>query len=225
MTIEEKSKCVLFDLDGTLTDSCEGVVGGTVYGLEKAGLEIPSRDVLMTFIGPPLTLSFRGTLGLDEQTSERVLTYYREYYNERGYAENRVYDGVELMLAALKAQGYRLFVATSKPEEISKRIVATFGLDKYFERVFGASLDDSRSSKASVLAYALEAMGADGTNSVMVGDRKFDVIGAAENGLKCIGVLYGYGDRKELEEAGAAAIAETPDSVVDIIKDFMNGAA
>lgn len=217
MTVEEELKFVLFDLDGTLTDSCEGVVGGTIYGLEKAGQKIPSRDVLMTFIGPPLTVSFRGTLGLDEQTSERVLTYYREYYNERGYAENRVYDGVERMLASLKARGYRLFVATSKPEEISKRIVATFGLDKYFERVFGASLDDSRSSKASVIAYALAAIGADGKNAVMVGDRKFDVIGAAENGLKCIGVLYGYGDRKELEEVGAAAIAETPDEVVDII--------
>lgn len=212
-------KYVFFDLDGTLTDSCEGVIGGTVYGLTKAGLEVPSRDVLMTFIGPPLTESFRETLGLDAATSARVLTYYREYYNVRGYAENRVYDGVKDMLAALKIRGLRLFVATSKPEEISKRIVAKFGLDAFFDRVFGASLDDSRSSKSSVIKYALENIGAEKSSVVMVGDRKFDVIGAAENGLECIGVLYGYGSRAELEGAGAAAIAATPKDVEEIIKN------
>ncbi len=207
-------KYVLFDLDGTLTDSSAGVIGGTVYGLNKLGLNVPPREVLMTFIGPPLMESFRGTLGLDEETAKKVLANYREYYFARGYAENRVYDGVKQMLQSLKELGLRLFVATSKPEEISKRIIREFGLEIYFDEVFGASLDESRSSKASVIEYALNAIGADGSNAVMVGDRKYDVIGAAQNGLKCIGVLYGYGDRAELTQAGAIEIAKTPQDVV-----------
>ena len=208
---------VLFDLDGTLTDSYDGIINSVRHSLKKLGAPCPDDKRLKCFIGPPLWDSFVTHCGFDKQTAERAVEYYREYYSVNGWQENKVYDGVEEMLQGLKAKGKTLGVATSKPEHYSKKIVNLFGLDKYFDFVAGATFDESRSTKDKVIAYALEQTNVPKSRIVMVGDRSHDISGAKANGLKSIGVLYGYGDRAELTTAGADYIAITPHDVVTII--------
>ena len=198
---------VLFDLDGTLTDPGLGITNSVMYALERFGIHESHRQKLYPFIGPPLWDSFMRFYGMSRGDAQRAVTFYREYYADRGLFENTVYPGIPQMLEALKAQGKTLAVATSKPEGFSLKILDHFGLSRYFDRIAGASLDQSRSRKADVIRYALsELSGSDSGTTVMVGDREHDVLGAREVGLPCIGVLYGYGDRPELEAAGAASI-------------------
>lgn len=209
--------CILFDLDGTLTDSFDGITNSVFYALKKMGEPLPDKRELYPFIGPPLSESFGARFDGDMKKAERAVAFYREYYSTNGWAQNRVYDGVEDMLALLKAAGKRLLIATSKPEHFSKRIAEHFGLNKYIEHVYGASFDSSRDTKDKVIAYALNSIGADKKSVVMIGDRKHDVLGAKENGIESIGVLYGYGSREELETAGADFIAATPKDIIDLV--------
>ncbi len=198
---------VLFDLDGTLTDPAEGITNSLMHAQRRLGMAVSPREALYVFIGPPLIETFMSEWGLTRAESERALQYYREYFVDRGIFENVPYEGVEECLADLKAAGLRLYVATSKPEPLSLRILEHFGLLPYFEAVAGSTMDEKRTKKGEVIAYALQTFGLDPAETVMVGDREHDVIGARENGLNCIGVLYGYGSRTELTAAGAADLA------------------
>lgn len=209
-------RTVLFDLDGTLTDPGEGITNSVAYSLKKFGIDVADKKELYKFIGPPLVDSFMNYYGFSEEKAELAVKYYREYFRDTGIFENRVYDGIPELLAEIKESGRKIVLATSKPEEFAKRILVHFELDKYFDVAAGATMDTSRSKKSDVIKYALELCGnPDKTQTVMIGDRKHDIIGAKQNGLDSIGVLYGYGDFDELHAAGADYIAE---SVADIIK-------
>ena len=207
---------ILFDLDGTLTDPGLGITNSVAYALKRWNIEVEDRKSQYKFIGPPLQDSFAQYYGFSAQDALRAVDVYREYFREKGLFENEVYPGVESMLKALKEQGKTLILATSKPEEFAIRILKHFHLDGYFTVMAGATMDTSRNKKGDVIAYALREAGVlDKSKAVMVGDREHDVIGANQNGLDSIGVLFGYGDRDELEKAGATYIAPT---VEDILK-------
>lgn len=213
-------KYVLFDLDGTLTDPALGITNSIMHALSKMGREIPPRESLYCFIGPPLIPAFMRFLGMSEEEAKRALVYYREYFSERGLFENTPYDGIAGALSELKSRGYRLTVATSKPEVFAVRIAEKFGLDTYFECICGATLDETRTKKADVIEYALGQLGAVAEECIMIGDRHHDVDGARALGMKSIGVLWGYGSRDELTEAGADAIAEAVADVVDLVEEM-----
>ena len=209
---------VLFDLDGTLTDPGEGITKSVEYALKKFDIITQDRRELYKFIGPPLKDSFMKYYGFSEEKAEQAIAYYREYFRDIGIFENEVYEGVENMLRTLHVDGKRLVLATSKPEEFAIRILDHFGLKKYFAVTAGASMDSSRSKKGDVIAYAIslcENFNKD--TAVMIGDREHDIIGAKENGLKSIGVLYGYGDENELKTAGADYIVSTTEDILKLI--------
>ena len=212
-----KLRCIFFDLDGTLTDSGPGITASVAYALKKLGIDPPEPERLRSFIGPPLMSSFARWYGFDEAQCREAVRLYREYFTAGGMFENSVYPGVPEALERLRAAGFRLAVATSKPELFSRQIIAHFGLEGYFEAVCGAAMDESRTEKADVLRYALETMGAGAAESLMVGDREHDVLGAKAVGVPCLGVLWGYGSREELTGAGAAALAETPEEMAERI--------
>lgn len=208
---------IYFDLDGTLTDSGPGIMNAVAYALAAMGRPVPSRASMRRFIGPPLSYSFQAYEGMNPEDARRAVELYRVYYNDRGKFENTPYPGIDRLLEALQAKGKRLYVATSKPEGLSVEILEHFGLAGYFERIAGSTLDDSRSTKIQVLRYAIGMGGRE--RAVMVGDRHLDVEGARENGLPCVGVVYGYGSRQELQEAGALALADTVEDLLHILED------
>lgn len=209
---------ILFDLDGTLTNSELGITKSVQHALKKFGIEVEDRTVLRPFIGPPLGESFQVYYGMSEEESERAIEYYRERFSVKGLYENEVYEGVEKMLQDLKESGKKLILATSKPEKFTMLILEYFDLLKYFDFVAGATMDGSRGEKADVIRYALEISGIeDKSEAIMVGDRKFDILGAKENGLASIGVLYGFGDREELTEARADYIVEKAEDIVKVL--------
>ena len=205
-----KYKQLLFDLDGTLTDSGEGILNSVMYALKEIGEPIPPKSELYSFVGPPLKNSFMEILELDEATAIKAMAYYREYFSQKGLFENEVYEGVKELLVRLNEQGYQLYVATSKPEKFAKEILDYFDLTNQFKGIYGASLDSSRLEKAAVIAYAMASEDLEPQGTLMIGDRKHDVLGAKENKLNTLGVLYGYGNQAELENAGAIALVETP---------------
>ena len=216
---ELTGRVVLFDLDGTLTDSAPGITAAAAYALSHYGIDVPDRRALLRFVGPPLRDSFMEFYGFSaEQAEEAVTRYYRAYYRERGLFECSVYDGVPEMLEALRALGARLLLATSKPEVFARAVLERFGLLPLFSGVTGSNLDGTRESKAEVVACALAGAGvSDPAAAVMVGDRRFDVAGARAAGVDTIGVLYGYGSLNELTQAGADDIAATPEQLRDLI--------
>jgi phosphoglycolate phosphatase len=207
---------IFFDLDGTLTDPKPGITGSIQYALQKLGLPVPSQDELTWCIGPPLRASFVTMLGA-ETHADLAVSYYRERFADVGLFENSLYPDIEYTLAALKQSHGRLFVATSKPHVFAVRIIEHFGLTGYFEQVFGSELDGTRVNKGDLLAYALAQTAVDGRRALMIGDRSHDIIGAKNNGMAAIGVLYGYGTERELIEAGASHICATPRAVHDHI--------
>lgn len=201
-------KYILFDLDGTLTDPKEGITKSFQYALEAYGIHEENLDALVKYIGPPLKDSFMEGYGFDETKAIAAVKKYRERFEVTGLYENIVYDGICGVLDQLVENGYQLIVATSKPEKFAKIIISHFGLEKYFIDVCGSNLDLSRDKKEDVIAYILEKHRiTEREGVVMVGDRKYDVIGAKKFQIPCVGVLYGFGSEEELLEAGAAAIA------------------
>lgn len=205
---------ILFDLDGTLTDSVLGVINGFSYVIEKMGKPVPPESQLRKFVGPPLIVSFGTHLGYPPDEAEKAVEMFREYYNEMGGAlENVVYPGVEKLLSDLKIAGKTLVVATSKGTRAANIVLEHFDLKKYF--AFIATADDEiRPRKVDVIRYALDSCGvSDLSKAVMVGDREHDVLAAKEVGIDSIGVLYGYGGREELLAAGATFLAATPADV------------
>ena len=208
-------KAVFFDLDGTLTDSGEGIINCAILALEYFGLPIPSREALRVFVGPPLDQSFINH-GVPADKTGEAIRVYRSRYTTVGKFENFPYPGVEELLQKLKNAGCRLFVATSKPEGMSVEILEKFGLAHYFEKICGATLDGSRSHKADVIAYLLSQV-EDVENVVMVGDTAFDVIGAKAHGIDTIGVSWGYGKVSDMTDAGAVSIAHSMDELYNQI--------
>lgn len=208
---------ILFDLDGTLTDPGLGITNSVMYALEKMGYKVPPREELYKFIGPPLLDSFQVYFGMTPKQAEEAVRRYREYFSQGGLTENEVYPGIPEMLEELVKAGKHLVLATSKPEKFARIIMAHFGLDRYVRDIAGATMDPSRSKKGDVIAYALREFGVDPVSAVMVGDREHDVIGGRENGLPTVGVTFGYGSREELEEAGAAAVADSPAQLLEIL--------
>ena len=209
---------ILFDLDGTLTDPGIGITNSVMYALKKFNIEVPDRTALYKFIGPPLKGSFEEFYHFTPDQSEQAVSYYREYFRKQGMLENVVYDGIPEMLDHLKASGRKLIVATSKPEAFTLEILRHFRLYDYFDFIAGATMDDTRNKKADIIRYALESCGiTNKVSAIMIGDRKHDIIGAKENGLDSIGVLFGYGDRKELTDAGATFIAVSAEEVEKLL--------
>ncbi len=207
---------IFFDLDGTLSDPKPGITGSIQYALEKLNIRVPTQDELTWCIGPPLRASFVALLG-GEQRADRGVELYRERFGTIGLFENTLYDGIVPVLAALHGSGRKLYVATSKPHVFADRIIDHFDLRKYFTRVFGSELDGTRVDKSDLLRYALDETETDPARAIMIGDRKHDVIGAANNGIAAIGAIYGYGGRSELTEAGAKHLAATPAEIAGFI--------
>jgi len=199
---------VLFDLDGTLTDSGLGVGNGVLYALAQMGFPKPSDDELKKYLGPPLWTSFSDYAGMNESQIIEAVRLYREYYNETGAFENSVYSGIPELLARLVSDGKRLAVATSKVDYAAVNILQHFKMDHFFDVIAGSDeTGELRGTKSLVIEHALvELRMCDGTSVVMIGDREHDILGAKEHGIPGIGVLYGYGDRPELESAGAVEI-------------------
>ena len=208
-------KTILFDLDGTITDSGEGIINCVIYALERFGLPIPDRNSLRCFVGPPLHESFIKQ-GIPAERAEEAVAVYRERYIPTGMFENTPYPGIREVLESLKANGHTLYVASSKPEWMCVEILKHFELDQYFEQICGATMATSRTNKEAVIAYLMEQNGRP-DNMVMVGDTKFDVLGAKFHGIPCVGVSWGYGTVDEMREAGAAAIAFSMKELSDIL--------
>lgn len=207
---------LLFDLDGTLTDSTEGILKCLINAVEKMGFEVPEDT--NKFLGPPIRQSFAEFIGMNEEQIDEAVRIFRERYSTVGLFENRVYEGIPEMLERLKNGGKRLMVATSKPEVYAVRILERFGIAPYFEIVGGAELDGSRDYKHEVIEYVLaKADITDRSRVLMIGDRRQDVLGAHKTGLKCMGILWGYGSAEELDEAGADFIADTPKNTADML--------
>jgi phosphoglycolate phosphatase len=207
---------IYFDLDGTLTDPKPGITRSIQYALRKLDRDVPTEDELTWCIGPPLHASLKKLLGTDD-LADKALSLYRERFADIGLFENVVYPGIEETLSAVAGSGRRLFVATSKPGIYAERIIDHFKLTVYFERVFGSELDGTRSDKTDLLGYALRTTGVDPSRAVMIGDRSHDMIGARNNKMTALGVLYGYGGKQELLDAGAHHICATPQGLPGLV--------
>lgn len=210
-------KCILFDLDGTVIDSCPGVFGGIRYALERMGDPCPDEEVLYTFIGPSVGPRFRALFGYDDGQTDRAVTLFREYYGAQGWQECTLYPGLRELFAELCAAGYRLALATKKPQEFTERIVSNLGLTPYFQVVCGAAAEDTHDSKAYILETALKKLNCTPEDTVMVGDTRYDAEAAIEVGMPCIGVLYGFADPDALRAAGMAELAKTTEELGKIL--------
>lgn len=208
-------KTVLFDLDGTLTDSAPGITNSLSRALAYFGIQEEPQN-LLRFIGPPLNESLPEHYGFTPEQTVKAVEVFREYFVEKGWLENAPYPGVPELLGDLKAAGLRLMVATSKPEVQAVRVLKHFGLAEYFDLICGAPAgNEDGARKADVVRRALQF--SEPSSTIMVGDRKYDILGAQENGIPCIGVLYGYGSREELEGAGASFIAEDLEALKNLL--------
>jgi phosphoglycolate phosphatase len=202
---------VLIDLDGTLTDSRPGIVASIQHALRALGHDAPHESALQKYIGPPLHAAFRELLPVNQDSDvARAIAAYRERYVAIGMFENAVYSGVLEALKLLRNRGARLFVATSKPQVFAQRILEHFELSHFFDKIYGSELDGQRTDKIDLISYLLAKSQLQKSETVMVGDRHHDIVGAMTNGVRAVGVLWGYGSRAELLGAGAQALLEAP---------------
>lgn len=208
-------KSVFFDLDGTLTDSSEGIINCAMLAFDHFGITIENRDDLRVIIGPPLRHSMV-QFGVPEDRADEAVEVFRSRYNTVGKFENFPYPGIPELLERLKAAGIRMFIATSKPEKTANEVLAHFNLSQYFEEICGSTMDGTRSSKEDVITYLFSKIGSV-DQVVMVGDTTYDVLGAAAHGIKTIGVSWGFGEVADMQNAGAIAIANTTDELYDLI--------
>ena len=212
----DRYKYLLFDLDGTLTDSAPGIMNCLRHSLSIMGYDMPWQPE--RFLGPPLYESFAEYCGMNEEQVLEAVRIFRERYSTKGLFENSVYPGIPEMLRRLKSSGRHLMVATSKVDEYAERILSRFGIADYFEFIGGARINGTRNEKCEVIEHVLKSMSITDISSVlMIGDRKNDVIGAHKTGLKCMGILWGYGSLEELGEAGADYISHTPEETADML--------
>lgn len=209
---------ILFDLDGTLTDPGVGITNSVMYALKHWDIEVENRSELYCFIGPPLMDSFQKYYGFSKEESEEALRLYREYFSQKGLYENELYPDTVNLLKELKGSGKKIILATSKPEEYAVKILKNFNIYHFFDFTAGATMDEIRNKKEDVIAFAIKECNLSGDRStVMIGDRNHDILGAKANSLPSIGVLYGYGDLKELTDAGADFIAQTQKDILKFI--------
>jgi len=208
---------VYFDLDGTLTDPYEGISKCIRYALDELGFPHPDDKYLHSCIGPPLYDTFPDMVG--QELTLKAIDLYRERFNDVGWLENKPYEGILGALEALCSSGHTLFVATSKPHVQAKRIIEYFGMGPFFETVYGCELDGTRSNKSELLEYAISENPA-AASRTMIGDRKHDLLGAVANGMRPIGVSYGYGSVEELQSAGAIEIADAPAKLPRAIEEW-----
>ncbi len=201
-----KQNYIIFDLDGTLTDSSEGITNCIKYALCKMGIDVPDKKALYKYIGPPLIPAFIEDYGMTEKQANETLCFYRERFLDKGIYENKVYDGIYELLDALKENGKKILLATTKPEPQAITVLEHFSLIRYFDVVSGSTLDSKIVEKNDVIEAAFSRLPDARDNSVMVGDRKYDIWGAKHHKITSIGVLYGYGTKEELETAGADII-------------------
>lgn len=210
-------KAILFDLDGTLTDSGEGITKSVQYALERIGKPEPDLQKLRVFVGPPLIEQFEEYAGIDEKTARRAVEIYRERYAPIGIYENELYPGIEDMLAGLKNRGYKIGIASSKPENFVKIVAEYFHIESYFDEIVGSEPEGGRTNKTEVIEEALRRMGLTDHRDqvIMVGDKEHDVFGARRAGLECIVVSYGYGTKEELENARPLKIVNSAEEILD----------
>jgi phosphoglycolate phosphatase len=208
----DKIDNILFDLDGTLTDPKEGIVNSIVFALNKLGIHEKDIAELDTFIGPPLRESFLKRYNLTNELADKAMFYYREYFSVKGIYENKIYPGVKEMLES-SDQHYKLFVATSKPAVFAVEVLRYFKIDSYFDEIVGSNLDNSLTDKTEIISYLVSTNGLQVNDSVMIGDRKHDIIGAKNNSMKSIAVTYGYGSTEEL-------LLHQPDLIVNNCKEI-----
>ncbi len=209
---------IIFDLDGTLTDPALGITNSVIYALEKYGIPVPDRSELLKFIGPPLIDSFQEFYGLSREEAKTAVEYYREYYRAKGIFENSVFPGIEDLLRSFKENGKNLMVATAKVEQFANIVLEHFGLAEYFTCVTGSDLDNTRTKKDEIILSVLERCKiTDLEHTVMIGDRMHDILGAKKAGIDSIGILFGYGTKEELENAGADFLAESVDELKTIL--------
>lgn len=214
----KRKQYILFDLDGTVTEPFEGITNCVAYALKHFGIEAEDKSTLRPFIGPPLIESFQEFYGFSKEQAEEATKKYRELYNVEGIFQNELYKGMEELLAFLKEQGKTVVLATSKPDVFANRILSYFKIDQYFDFVAGSEINGGRNTKIAVIQYALDQTGiTDVSQAVMVGDRKFDILGAQHFGMDSVGVLYGHGSREELEQAGATKIVETVSELKNLL--------
>jgi phosphoglycolate phosphatase len=207
----------LFDLDGTLIDSEHGIVACVKHALAKLDVPAPSQEELRDWIGPPLRHSFAPLLDHDPLRIDAAVEYYHERFHTDGWREHSIYPGIEMLIQRLLASGHQLAVVTSKPQRHAAPIIAHLPFGDAFLRLYGPSPNSAHSEKASMIAAALADFGASPEQTVMIGDRRFDIEGAVANDVRGIGVLWGFGSRAELEQAGASAIAATPDELATLL--------
>lgn len=213
---------IFFDLDGTVTEPVQGITNAVIYSLEKFNIKVTDRTSLYKFIGPPLRYSYKEFFGFSDEEAERAVAYYREYYSAHGIVENEIMCGMDEALKKLKDAGCHLYIATSKPEIYAVQILEHLKLADYFDIIAGSLMDGSRDDKKLVIQYLLDRFGAEAEpvkleSVVMVGDRKFDILGAAHFGMDNIGVTFGYGDRAEFEECHAMHIVDSAEELVEYI--------
>ncbi|MDP5272836.1 HAD family hydrolase [Chengkuizengella axinellae] len=208
---------ILFDLDGTLTDPKIGITKSIQYALAKFDIEVKDLDELEPFIGPPLNQSFKEFYSFDEVQTKEAVSFYREYFSEKGLYENQLYDGIVDLLEELTKQNKQLYVATSKPTFFAEKILEHFEMKKYFHYIGGSNLDGTRQDKAEVIQHVIEQENLDIDDIVMIGDRKHDLIGAEKNGVASIGVGYGYGSKQELTDCKPTYYVETVKELLEVL--------
>ena len=209
---------ILFDLDGTLTNPAEGITTAVAYALDYFGNKYESKKALELFIGPPLREQFMEYCNVNREMGEKYVEKYREYYSVKGIYQNKVYEGIDEMLSRLKQAGKKVVLATSKPEKFAEIILRHYDLYKYFDFVAGALMSNTRTKKSEVIEYALKSIGCKDIDKViMVGDRLHDVEGAAQFGIKTVGVTFGFGSRQELTDAGAVRLADNAKELTEIL--------
>ena len=216
----KKYKNLLFDLDGTLTDSGEGIINSVKNALNYFKIEVNNKEELKRFIGPPLGESFCNFYNLSEEESKIAIEKYREYFKEKGIFENKVYDGIDKLLEKLYGNDKKIFLATSKPEHFARQILKHFDLEKYFTYVKGATMDLSISKKPQIVELTIKECNLNLEETIMIGDRKEDIIGAKENGIDSVGALYGYGDYEELSKEGATYIIKDVKELSELLNKY-----
>lgn len=211
-------KTILFDLDGTLVNSYEGITKSICHAMEQLGQPMPGKDLLLPCIGPPLIDSFQQIMGLDYELAIKAVKIYRDRYSKTGKFELSPYEGIQELLEGLNQRGHTLYVATSKPQPVAEEIIDHTGLSPYFKKVYGACLDGRFNNKAELLSHLLQQESLDKTTTLMVGDRKFDLLGAAANNMASLGVSYGFGSVEELQEYKATYIAASPADIASLLQ-------
>lgn len=194
------TKNILFDLDGTITEPKEGIINSILYSIEKLNLSEENPEELTSFIGPPLLDSYKNRYNLNHEDATAAVDCYREYYSDRGLYECSMFPNIPQLISSLKEAGHNLFVATSKPTYFAEKLLEHYRLDHHFTEIVGANMDNTRADKTSIISYILKTHNLNPNNTLMIGDTKFDLIGAKNNNVEVIAVTYGHGNTSELVE-------------------------